>query len=250
MARIFSKPGDPAPSIDAAEVLDFFEQRAAKAGTLGPTRAVIYQDKHADLAERRDAAEKALLLPKMAIGPQDRVADVGCGTGRWAEALIPLCAYYHGCDVSPGLIEIAQRRYSQWSNRAAFSVVPADGVSLETLGEDRPFNRLIAFGVFMYMNDAEASVAMRGISAIAHPKARFVLREPIGVSERLTIKEHFSADMEQTYNAIYRTEAELMELAHPLFESGFECVEQGDVYADQALNNRAETRQRWYVFAR
>lgn len=250
MARIFSRPGEEAPSINPDAVLDFFEQRAAKAGVLGPTRAVIYQDKHADLAERRDAAEKALMLPKMEIHATDRIVDVGCGTGRLAEALLPLGAYYHGCDVSPGLIEIARERYKTFDN-ARFSVSAGKDVSLDALGETEPFNKILVFGMFMYMNDDDAERAMQAICALAAPQCRFVLREPIGLESRLTIKEHFSEDMDQTYNATYRTEIELFALIEAAFgKAGFSLQDSGDVYADSGLNNRAETRQRWYVFAR
>ena len=47
------------PQIDPAEVESFFSKRAEKAKTIGSLRAVIYQDKHPDLAERRDVSEKA-----------------------------------------------------------------------------------------------------------------------------------------------------------------------------------------------
>lgn len=250
MSRIFSRPGEEAPVIDPDAVLGFFEQRAVKAGALGPTRAVIYQDKHADLAEQRDAAEKALLLPKMQVSAEDRIVDVGCGTGRWAQALLPLGAYYHGCDLSPGLIEIAREQYKSFDN-ARFSTLSGSGVTLEALSETDPFNRILVVGIFLYMNDDDAARSMHAISALAAPKCRFILREPIALENRLTIKEHYSDDMDQTYNATYRTQDQLFELIDASFgKAGFSLEDSGDVYADANLNNRAETRQRWFVFER
>ena len=47
MARILSKYDDKIkPDINQDEVLNFFEQRAKKAKTLGYKQAVIYQDKN------------------------------------------------------------------------------------------------------------------------------------------------------------------------------------------------------------
>lgn len=246
MSRITGTKHD----IDQAAVLSFFEQRAKKSEQLGPLRAVIYQDKHPDLAETRDRTEKALLLPKLDLGGDERVLDAGCGTGRWAEVLIPRCAEYMGADVSPGLIEIARKQHGHHPN-ARFAVCPVDELTLSRMESNRPFSRIACFGVFIYLNDDVAERAMAALLSCAAAECRFVLREPIGVENRLTIKEHFSEDMEQTYNAIYRTEAELMAMLQPTFlANGFKVTETGDVYADSALNNRAETKQRYFVLER
>lgn len=132
MARIYTQPEDEKPKIDKSSVLEFFEERAAKVSTLGPIRAVIYQDKNVDLAERRDAAEKSLLLPLLKIDNSSRVLDAGCGTGRWADIVIPHCASYFGVDVSPGLIKVAVERFGDQAN-ARFAVCPVDALSKEKL---------------------------------------------------------------------------------------------------------------------
>ena len=93
--------------------------------------------------------------------------------------------------------------------------------------------------------------ALRGVVDVTAKGGLFLLREPVGIERRLTIKEHFSDEMEQTYNAIYRTEDELMAKAKSvLYPAGFALIGSGDVYADVHLNNRAETRQRWFLFER
>ncbi len=63
MAKIYTKHGDDKPIINKGAVLNFFEKRAQKINQLGPIRAVIYQDKNPNLAEKRDIAEKNLLFP-------------------------------------------------------------------------------------------------------------------------------------------------------------------------------------------
>ena len=250
MARIFSLPDDDKPVIDSASVLQFFEKRAEKAKALGPIRAVIYQDKSPDLAERRDAAEKALLYPMIQCGKGDHILDAGCGTGRWAELIIPACGTYHGVDVSPSLIKIAQQRYGHFPN-VRFSVCSLDEISMDMIVAPNQFSRVLSFGVYIYLNDDAVLQAFRRIAMVAAPQARILLREPIAVVNRLTLREHFSNDMDQYYNAIYRTEAEMLAMfGATLCASGFRLIESGDVYIEPELNNRADTKQRWFLLER
>lgn len=251
MSRIFSKSDDKdKPRIDRDAVVEFFEQRARKADKVGYKQAVIYQDKHPDLAEQRDATEKRLLEPKLGLTGRERILDVGCGTGRWADVLGDGSAWYRGVDVSPGLVEIARSRFPDRTNMA-FSVLAADQLSLDALGESEPFDRVCCFGILIYLNDPEMDDTLRGVVDVTAKGGLVLLREPVGLERRLTIKEHFSDEMEQTYNAIYRTEDELMAKAEAiLYPAGFALVDSGDVYADAHLNNRAETRQRWFLFER
>jgi len=250
MSRILSSVDDDKPKIDETAVFDFFEERAKKAQVLGPTRAVIYQDKSVDLAERRDEAEKTLLYPMLQLSETDSVLDAGCGTGRWAELIIPACEYYCGVDVSPGLIEIARQRYGHYPN-AQFSVCSLDEISLETINATTLFTRIVSFGVYIYLNDNSALQALRGAAMVAAPRAKILLREPIATQQRLTLHEHFSEEMDQYYNAIYRTENELLSMVDSTLGAvGFRLIDCGDVYSEASLNNRAETKQRWFLLAR
>ena len=250
MTKIFSSPEEGTkPRIDKDRVADFFRERARKAGSVGLVRAVIYQDKHPDLAEKRDAAEKARLLPLLGLDGSQRVLDVGCGTGRWTGTIAGRCTHYRGIDFSSELIAHALSSHSEGGS-VQFSVATAEDYSLETLGEAQPFDRILCCGVMIYLNDGDVEKAFECMAAVAAPATRIVLREPIGVDRRLTIREHFSDELEQNYSAIYRTEQELLDqMAEPLFASGFRLAGRGDVY-DAELNNRPETIQRWFVLER
>lgn len=252
MAKIFSSFDKSAnPEIDLAKVEEFFLRRANKLvnGALSYKQAVIYQDNNALLAEARDLAEKELLLPKLRLGDTDRFLDIGCGTGRWAELVASNVGSYHGTDLIPGLIDEAAKRVS--GAHIKFSSLPCTLISLATLDEATRFNKIICFGVLMYVNDIDVPNVMRNVVSVSDSECVFLLREPIGVNDRLTIKEHFSEDMDQFYNAIYRTEDELMSMCvNVLKPAGFRLIECEDVFANAAYNNRIETKQKYFLFER
>lgn len=249
--RIKTRPGEKgAPQIDPVAVKNFFSKRAEKASTLGPLRAVIYQDKHPDLAERRDAAEKALLLPKLGPKANSRVLDIGCGTGRWTGVLAPLVAAYHGTDFAAGLVDIARVEHDSFKN-VRFSVLPSTSVSLAALGEAQGFNKIILLGLLIYLNDEDVIETLCRVVDVSSLKCQLMIREPVALDERLTIKEHFSDDLEQVYNAIYRTEDELFRMfEQTLGKFGFRLIDSGFVYEQHDLNNRSDTVQKWYILER
>lgn len=248
-SRQFSSAHEPKPLIDSAAVQKFFEERARKAEALGPVRAVIYQDKNPILAQQRDAAEKALLLPLIDVRADDAVLDAGCGSGRWAEVLIPACGRYFGVDASRGLVDIARQRFAHCSH-ARFEVVSVDRLADSPALATVRFTRIISFGVYIYLNDDAVESALRQLCVVAATHAKVLLREPVATGDRLTLTDFYSQDMDQAYSAVYRPETELMAMfERTLGAAGFRLEGCGDVF-ETALNNRIETRQRWFAWSR
>lgn len=248
MTRIITHPESAsAPRISRESVASFFKQRAEKANQLGHIQAVIYQDKNPDLALKRDAAEKAKLLPLLRLNGSESVLDVGCGTGRWADVIAALCSRYLGTDFSQELVDIASARFAS-NPKVEFRCVPSEKISSSSLTQE--FQIILSLGLFIYLNDDELLQTIQGYASVAATPCRILVREPVGTQARLTIQEHFSEDMDQVYNAIYRTEAELMELFNRVFYPvGFRLSDVGDVY-ETALNNRSDTKQKWFLLER
>jgi cyclopropane fatty-acyl-phospholipid synthase-like methyltransferase len=248
MTRIISQPDSAsAPRISRESVASFFKQRAEKANQLGHIQAVIYQDKNPDLALKRDAAEKAKLLPLLRLTGKESVLDVGCGTGRWADVIAPLCSQYLGTDFSQELVDIASVRFAS-NPKVEFRCVPSEKISISSTTHE--FQIILSLGLFIYLNDDELLQTIQGYASVAATTCRILVREPVGTQARLTIQEHFSEDMDQVYNAIYRTEAELMDLFNSeLSPAGFRLADVGDVY-ESALNNRSDTKQKWFLLER
>lgn len=249
MARLYTASGSESPpELDPKAVADFFENRARRIDEVGPIKAVIYQDKQGDLAERRDRAEMERLLPLLNLNGRQSILDVGCGTGRWAERLAPLVRTYHGIDFSSGFIEYAKEKYSN-QGHCEFTQMPAESIG-SLIPECKRFDRILCAGVMIYMNEAQFLSLLKGMSCVAQNNCRILVREPVGIDQRLTITEHFSEELEHTYSATYRTENELIgAFRETLGVNGFEILSSGNVH-ESSMNNRTDTVQRWFVLER
>lgn len=194
--------------------------------------------------------ERELLLTKLNLGEESVVLDLGCGTGRWATMFLGGCKSYVGVDFSLGLLEIARQSTADFSHKATF--IP-DSVSapLRLQLPGCHFDRVVSLGLFVYLNDEEMSNALSDIVDLATPKCRAFFREPVGKFRRLTFLDHFSQEMGQDYNAIYREEREFLGcVLDVLGPAGFRLADCGEMYEAQELNNREETIQKWFVFVR
>lgn len=251
MTRFYNEPGSKSlPKINASSVSDFFDDRAKKINTIGPLCAVIYQEKNPDLAEKRNIAEKRKLLPMLRLDGSQRVLDVGCGTGRWAYDLLPLCNWYHGIDACDGLVDYSKSKFKTAIN-GKFSTSNISDFSLKSLNEKLPFNKILCAGVLIYLNDAELKTALKCMSEVLAPGGSILFREPVGIKQRLTISEQYSDDLDQIYNAIYRTRSELITAFFDvLSRDEYALLGSGDVFDDTSLNNRTETKQQWFLLGR
>jgi ubiquinone/menaquinone biosynthesis C-methylase UbiE len=128
------------------------------------------------------------------------VVELGCGTGRFAAALLarhlPLDATYLGVDLSPRMVALISDRLAPWSDRATVSLVDADA---GMPAPDGTADRFVANYVFdllgeedtrATLDDARRVLAPGGLlctAGIAHGDAglaRFVSRVWTGVWTR------------------------------------------------------------------
>ena len=232
--------------VDDRRVLDydatsmFFSSRAEHAAQ-HPLTATMYQDE--SLALMRDREEKARVLPLLSFTPYDRVLDLGCGTGRWAEALADTVDAYLGIDFSDGLLDVARQRVPRGTFQS-MNVARIEGAALEIAP---PFSAVICSGILIYINDDDIRSMFRAISHLAAASSRIYLREPMAKDRRLTLDRHWSDELKDRYSAIYRTREEYLDLCREL--QGFKLVREGSPFSD-ALQNRAETSQRYMILER
>ena len=153
-----------------------------------------------------------------------------------------------GVDFSEELISIARQR----NNCSNVSFAVGSSVELDTLLKDsRLFNRVLIFGLFMYLNDRDVITTSCLVEKFCEPETIICIREPIGIDARLTVKNHFSDELQEIYNAVYRTRDQLIVLIKPAFlDKGFDIVKEDFLFNDVNLNNRKETAQYYFILKR
>lgn len=227
-------------TINYLSTLEFFEARA-NVSAQNVLTATMYQD--AELASRRDRAEKETVLPQLNLRAGDRVLDVGCGSGRWAESITPNVSSYLGIDFSRSLLEVARARVPS----AVFQCTPANSLDAEPLKVPPPFTLFICSGILTYLNDSDVLRLFATLLRTAPTASRLYIREPIAKMERLTLDGYWSEELGANYSAVYRTRAEYLDLFSAL--SGFHVRFEGEPFPP-ALQNRIETEQRYFLLER
>ena len=109
----------PAPTEQNARVLDQFSQQA---------------EAYAALVNRSGTPLGDPLLESTRPQPQDRVLDVGCGSGQLAVALAPLVAHVTGVDLTPAMLDQARALQAKagvanvdWKEADSLRLPVADG---------------------------------------------------------------------------------------------------------------------------
>ena len=210
----------------------------------------MYQDNNKTLVRNRNEYELKKLVPLLKLNKDNKVLDVACGIGRWADAIEMDINVYYGLDFSKDLIRIAQKRNRK--SNFYFYEEAADHVGKFVQEKDiGKFNVILIVGILMYLNDEEVNLLLKQIDEICEEHAIICIREPIGMEERLTLKDYFSDELQDNYNAIYRTQQEMLKFIKDNFvQTGFDITQQDFLFKEDDLNNRKETRQYYYILER
>lgn len=243
--RIIGKVTD----IEREQILHFYEARAERYQEKNPYAVTMLQDNNPQLVKERNQKETEKLLPLLSLDGKSRVLDVACGIGRWYDAIDTDIEEYCGVDLCEGLIQIAKERHKE--DNVDFLTGAATELCqvLEQNGKGK-YNRALVIGGLMYFNDEDICDVLNQICRVTDKDSILCMREPIGISDRLTLRDFYSDELQHSYNAIYRTREELMKFfASTLLVSGF-CVEKEGWLFEDDLNNRKETAQYYFVFRR
>lgn len=237
-------------NLDYQNTRDFFRKRAQKYREDNPYSVTMYQDNNESIVRARNQKEIDKLKPLLRLNSMSRVLDVACGIGRWADAIDENVSEYCGIDFSAELISIARKR----NHKQNYVFYEGSVIELEKVLEEHDrgtYNVVLMMGIFMYINDADMVNAVKQVIERCTPDATVCIREPIGVSERLTLKDFFSEELGDTYNAIYRTRKEFTDCFKETFlKCGFVIEREGAMFEEKGLNNRKETEQYFYILRR
>lgn len=236
--------------IDYQKTRQFFKNRAGKFSDDNPYSVTMYQDNNKKLVEERNQKETNKLYPLLQLNSESKVLDVACGIGRWADSLPVDIKEYCGVDFSKELIQIANQRNKK-ENFYFYEGAAHEIESVLYKNDKGNYNRILLVGILMYLNDRELGDTLEQIERVCDDHAVICVREPVGLKERLTLKDFFSDELKDDYNAIYRTCHEFQEFFDKSFlKKGFELRHQGFLFDEDALNNRKETAQYFYILER
>lgn len=240
-SRVYGKVAN----INREAVHSFFDKRASQ--TTNGYTSVLLGDQNPDYAKKWDKFEKSFILPKLELSEESSFLDIGCGIGRWGDAVIPLCNFYCGCDFSSEMIATAKNRMKSQSNKYEFHTCSFQDTAKELTG--KTFDRVIIAGCCMYINDSELSNCFESLLSILKENTIIYLTETVAVEKRLTLNNFYSSAMKTEYSSIYRTPSEYNKLYSILLEKGFEITTQDFM---PHLNNEPEYSEtdRWYTILR
>ena len=237
-------------NLDYEETRQFFAHRADRYNSENPYSVTMYQDDHPELVRERNRTEIEKLRPKLHLSGNSRVLDVACGIGRWADAIDVEVEEYCGVDFSGELVRIANQR----NKKVNFSFYEGSINEVDEIlrkNKKGRYNTVLMVGILMYLNDGDLLRSLQAVEKICEKEAVICIREPVGIFERLTLKDFFSDELQDNYNAIYRTREEFQKFFQKAFlEKGFSVVEEGFLFDADGLNNRKETAQYYYVIER
>lgn len=241
--RLFNEKAN----LDPEKVKDFFNRRAEKYDRENPYITTMYQDKHKELADERNRLETEKIGHFIALTGKEKILDLGCGIGRWSDALGGRFESYLGIDASEELINIAVQRHSG-NDKIHFRRGDLSELS-KSIEPEKKFDRILLVGVLMYCNDSVLGDMFSRIAEYAGEKAKIIVREPIALGERLTLKDFYSDELGSDYNAIYRTYDEIMAYMEPHLLDSFFIEDEGFLFSEK-MNNRAETAQYYFILSR
>ena len=234
MSRLYGDNEDISPD----KVKEFFNDRANR-DLESDLSIVLFQDKE-NSAQRHDE-EKKLFYDHIDTADK-KVLEIGCGIGRWAEALHGKCESYLGLDFSEELIAIAEKTYKDFDD-CKFQIMSATDIKVDELLIEPPFDVVIFSGFLMYINDDDLEIIMNEVNSVCTDNKIVFAMEPTSCMEtRLTLKDFYSDGLEADYNAIYRTEQEYRDV--------FAKLNCNEVFAEDLfkdLSDHTETKYMYYV---
>lgn len=231
MSRLYGEK----ENIDSNDVKTFFSERANKEFE-SDLSIVLFQDKQN--SEQRHIEEKKLFHEHIDVQGK-KVLEIGCGIGRWVEALHDKCESYLGIDYTEELIEIAKKSYNY--TNCYFQVMSATDIKIDELLVEPPFDIIIFSGVLMYINDEDLKLVINEINQVGAKDKKLFIMEPIScIESRLTLKDFYSDGLEADYNAIYRTKDEYLEF--------FENLNYNKIFADDIFKDLSDHSETNYMF--
>ena len=230
-------------NIDTENTISFYNQRAKTIKTREREyTTVLLGDKDPDFSVKWDAYEKHFILPKLKLTKEKVILDIGCGIGRWAEAVVGQCKEYYGVDFSSEMIAVAKQNVR--NNHCHFYTMSIVDALSDPKITARKYDLVLMAGVSMYINEDELKESYRLLRNLVNKDSLFYFEESVGKKERLTLNHIWSEDLQDYYGAIYRTREEYKSLIDE-YINGVEYIEEG--YMNFLDKEEQTETSHWYA---
>lgn len=228
--------------IEPDKVQEFWNKRASE--TTSVKGVLLGEGLSPNSAELSNDKEKGILTSLLANDKKYSILDIGSGIGRWVENLQTQIAVYHGIDFSEKFVAMANENYKE-SPDVHFFYMSATHLNKSTLLEE--YDLVIMNGVLMYINDDQLLYLFKELNELISANGCIYLQESVStIWKRLTLKDFYSQDLNEMYNAIYRTKNEYDQAMGKELPS-FECEVTG-LLLDKETGARDETNaQYWFL---
>jgi SAM-dependent methyltransferase len=218
---------------------NFWEKRAAELllnenSELGIWQSTSLTSSEEEALKRRNLEiehlEKALeLLPSIS---EMNLLEIGCGVGRLTTFFAQKFSHVYATDYIADFLAIASQKAEEENlKNITFRHLESD----QALPEWKVNCRAIC-GVLSYLNDDDYFKTLSSAKNAEY----LIIKESVGVNERLELEDHFSEQLNCNYNAIYRQKDELIKDVQNL---GYNLIMDNLVEA-----HREETNIRIFVF--
>lgn len=165
------------------------------------------------------------------LKPSDHVLELGCGTGGTARLLADSVAQITGTDISPAMIQIAQRRAEEdGTQNARFE---AADIMASPQG---PFDAVLAHNLFHLVPETEVAIAR--IGDMVKPGGLFISKTPCladpGLGWKMRLMRMAIRPLQMLGKAPFVRMLSIAELEAMIADAGFEIVEVGNFPAASA----------------
>jgi cyclopropane fatty-acyl-phospholipid synthase-like methyltransferase len=228
--------------IEKEKVKRFWDARANNYKSL-PFESIVNLEQDADNLELKIRLETEKVFSWLPVIKGKTILDLGAGVGQWSFRFVDNGAIsIVAVEYSEPLVEIGRKEalFRGFKN-VEFVVSPA-----EKFMPTGTFDIIFISGLFVYMNDDQATELMTNLMKPCRKESVILLRDGTGINGRHEINDRFSEHLNVHYSATYRTRNEYCEMFN---NAGFSLVKDENMFEEGCvLNKYPETRLRIYLF--
>lgn len=193
------------------------------------TQTAKFWDKHAKKyaaspIKDQESYDYTLGRTRSYLGTEDRVLELGCGTGATAVLLAPDLGQITGTDISPKMVEIANERAQQAGVRNATFEVMGVAAATQAVGG---YDAVLGFNIFHLTEDFEGVLA--GLHQNLTPGALFISKTPCLAEPSIGMKRFLFQGLIPLMRAVgfapFVRRFRFAELEQMITAAGFDIIE-------------------------